>query len=145
MNRGDRRRTLLDGAAEGGEGAGEVRVAEAGDRPLLEHLPLQVIAVGAHPQLDDAPVGLVALQVGQQPGGGAQGDGEHPGHGRVQGPPMAHPFEPIGPADARDTAVGAHPCRLVEYEKAADQRWIEASRSQCCHRVAQLMAPNARG
>ena len=112
-------RHLLDLAPESRQGRSEIPSLEGRHGGSGQHLPLEVVADGAHPQLHQSPVGLVPLQVGQQPGGGPQGERQHPGHGWIEGAAMAHPLEAIGPAHPAHTAMGGEARGLIEHQKAA--------------------------
>ena len=122
MHRRHRRRALQDLAAEASEGLLESGCVQNRRGPALQHVPLQVIAAGAHAQLHHGPVELVAPQVGEQTGGRPEGDRQHTGHGGIEGAAMAHPLEAIGPPHRRHAAMGGGTGGFIDHQKTAECR-----------------------
>ena len=111
-------RHLLNRPAERGQGRLQLAGAQGGQRPALQHLALEVVAAGGQAQLHQPPVGLVAAQIGQQPGGGPQGDRQHAGDRRIQRAAMAHALQPVDPPHPGHAAMGAGASRFVQHQKA---------------------------
>ena len=109
---------LLNRAVKRSQGLLELDLAEVGPVLLLQQFTLQVVGAGALPQLDHAAVGLVAGQVGQQPGGRPQSNRQNTGDGGVEGAAMADASKPIASAQTANTAVGGQSGWLVDHYKA---------------------------
>ena len=119
VNSGDLGWSLLNIAPEQLERTIEVHPAERRPGTGCQHVPFEIVAACGSPQLNDACVGLVSWKVWQQPGGGAQRDGQDACHRRVQGSAVTNPFQAEAAAETADAGMRGEARRLVDHHKAA--------------------------